>query len=143
MSDLRQFVAMLVKADMIFSYGMHGKCIISRYIYNVTAYLEEQTGVSRAEYGSDKNYTDIVEKIFLADVVAVLISEDYSCQLDAGYTLAWFSEIYGAVEFPFREQCPVLAALQEEGVRAKRLLDPDDDEEGQGTHTPPTKQTDK
>lgn len=58
----------------------------------------------------------------------MLISEDYSCTLDQGYRLAWFSELHGANEFPFRDDCPVLGALQDEGVKMKRLMTQDDEE---------------
>lgn len=121
---------------------MHGKSIICRYIYNTTRYLEEQTGVLEAEYGV--TYPDVVEKIFLADVVAVLLSEDYSCTLEQGYKLAWLSELYGAKEFPFRDNCPVLHALQAEDANAKRLFNQDDDGvDSQGALGKRTKHADK
>lgn len=107
------------------SYGGRGKAIISRFIYNITPYLQKVTGVQEADY---PDYPNVVDNIFVGDVAAALISEDYSCSVNEGYHLAWLSEDYGSVEFPDIEGCPALKALQEEGSKPYRVEAETDDE---------------
>lgn len=99
------------------SYGARGKAIITRFIYNITPQLENATGVAEAVY---QDYPNVVDNIFLADVAAALISEDYGCSLEEGFRLAWLSEQHGAIEFPEFVACPALKMLHDAGCEAFR-----------------------
>lgn len=102
-----------------YSYGSRGFAIIVRFILVITPVLEARTGVSRHEF---QNYDAIVSRILLPEVVAVVIGEDYECCLQDAYHIGWLSELYGCMEYPQDDDCPVLKKLYAENSQEMREI---------------------
>lgn len=91
--------------------------MIIRFVLSVTPLLEVKTGVKKSSF---EGYERIVDTVFLPDIAAVLVGEDYNCSLEEAYHLSWLSQDYGLREFPHCPLCPVLRALQLESSKELR-----------------------
>lgn len=101
--------------------------IIARFVEMVTPSLVQKTGISTAAFGV---YRSVIENVFQPDLVSVIIGEDYNCDMEDAYRLAWLSEHYGLKEFPYRPGCPALKNLHEEAAKdAVEALMADEGEE--------------
>lgn len=93
--------------------------MMCRYIHTITPRLEALSGVPKDDF---EKYDKVVEDIFVTDITATLIAQDYSCSLQDAHHMAWLSDLYGEKEFPYIDDCSVLASLLKPESREVRMI---------------------
>lgn len=81
-----------------------------RYAALLLPELGEGSDITLDDYSSPERF---IELFVLPEIIAVVISEEYQCSLEAGLHMAWLSDPFGMKEYPSDVDCLVLKRVQD------------------------------